>query len=193
MGNTLSLKEERYDTSQTDDKANEIKESCVDKLDRYMVDIKETCEDKASKIVNNDDELVKQICETKSIPMTVTTIQTKLRHSSPLLFSPEEEETQLHSTCLLSDSEYDSGAFSASSTPQFDKRQTLPNSPLLSPQLVLSIIRNEKEEDNFQQEEDIDQSEKYPQQSTTLDGVSITIGHTTQLYVVDRAVTSRRD
>jgi hypothetical protein len=131
---------------------------------------------------------VKNICETMAIPVTVTTIHSKLRHSSPLLFSPEEEETQLQSTCLLSDSEYDSGAFSASSTQQFGIRQTLPNSPLLAPQLVLSIIRNENDVDIDQAEEVMDQKEdEYSQQSTTSDSVSITIGHTTQLHVADRA------
>ena len=137
VDNALSMREGRCQASQTEDNAKEIKESCVDDLDIYRVGSKGSYEAKASNIEQNDEQRMKYISKTNTIPVTVTTIHTKLRHSSPLLFSPEEEEVQLQSTFLQSDSEYDSGAFSASSTPQFDKRQTIPNSPLLAPQLVL--------------------------------------------------------
>ena len=101
---------------------------------------------------------------------------------------------QLQSTSIQSDSEYDSGAFSASSSPQ----QTLPNSPLLSPQLVLSIIRSgneentkdEKESKNVKYSDNIGNSLDYEPRMHVLEepgSVSITIGHTTQLYVVDMA------
>ena len=44
------MREGRYQAKQTQDNAKEIRESCVDDLDKYMVDSKERCEAKASKI-----------------------------------------------------------------------------------------------------------------------------------------------
>ena len=145
---------------------------------------------RCKEIVMNNGQAIQKKCSKKAEQIIVASIQTKLRHSSPLLFAPEEEEVQLQSTSIQSDSEYDSGAFSASPPPQ----QTLPNSPLLSPQLVLSIIKSGYEESmKDEKESKTTKYENCPDYEPGMHvseepgSVSITIGHTTQLYIVDMA------
>ena len=172
---------------------------CNEGLERYQEQhTEETPQQNTDSIKDDHDTISKEIhnkigakTEENNNDITVASIRSKLRHSSPLLSGPEEELPELLSTSVITAQEYQAGVSSSPgySPSSYQARpspgpspgtssssyQTLPNSPLLSPQLVLSIVRKEQ-----------DRKEGEGRMTMTNTSVSITIGHTTQIHVVDK-------